>query len=264
MRNTANKVDGAAPLTTGILSAAEDTARFNELRNAVSTAGIALDPDQGPDTDVQMLAQAIARYASGGVVYRDGSAVANSYSVTPFNSFIAPRAYFDGMLIKFRPNVSNTSASTVNVNGLGNQLIRTPAGVDLSAGDLTAGVLHEATYDAGNGWFVIAGGTTSGGVITPPSDVTDVIVTGPNGVTQDVVENYIASGFTSTVAGEILDFYTWTRPDGSTFTGDTLSYAHPTTGVFTLSVIATGDQGSTSAPVSHVVTSSEATGVVLI
>lgn len=159
MRNFGDKIDNTAPLPSGILTAAEDNARFKELENAVSTAGITLDGPTGPDTDFYHLAQAMARYASGGVAAQDGGA-ANAYVLTSVGSFQMPKAYFQGMMVWFHPTYANTGESMVNAFGLGSKKIYDAEGQLLEGGELIAGrmtvLIYSTSLDSGAGGFKLA------------------------------------------------------------------------------------------------------------
>lgn len=146
MRNFSTKADNTAPLSSGILTAEEDNVRFLELEQAVSTAGITLDGPSGPDTDTAQLAQAMARYASGGINAQDGGA-ANAYVLSALGSFQPPKAYFTGMTVRFYPAYSNDDASTINAFSLGAKQVYASDGTALEPGDISADVLTEATYD---------------------------------------------------------------------------------------------------------------------
>lgn len=151
MRDFSNKIDNTAPAASGVLTAAEDNVRFKEMENAVTTAGITLDGPTGPDTDLFHLAQAIARYASGGVMCQD-TGTANAYVLGSVGGFKLPKAYFKGMLVIWYPAGTSSGASTINVNGIGLKSLRNSVGDALVAGDVAANTLTMATYDpAANG-----------------------------------------------------------------------------------------------------------------
>ncbi len=147
MRDYLTKVDNSAPLPQGILSADEDNVRFEEMKRAVSSAGITLDPIGGPSTDNQMLAQAMARYASGAIFCTD-SGNANVYILSLTGSFVAPKAYFHGLRVGFMPGNTATGASTINCFTLGiKKLLRPDASVIVNQ-DVFANRYTEAWYDA--------------------------------------------------------------------------------------------------------------------
>lgn len=158
MRAYTTKIDNSAPAATGILSAAEDNARFEELTKAVSTAGITLDAEGGPNTDQKMLAQAMARYASGGI-YGEDSGSANAYvlaSPSGVNGFVMPKARFEGMRVYWVPANTNSGASTANVWGLGVKAIRDWQGNALASGAIVQGRAVEMFWDPDADHFKMA------------------------------------------------------------------------------------------------------------
>ena len=111
---------------------------------------------QTPSTsDQQQTHRAIAIYAAGGDFYTDSGAV-NAYVLTPVGAKVSPSSYFDGMRIRFLPDTSNNSASTVNVNGIGAVSIKRPDGTDVVPGNLVASRPFEAFHDIVTGTFVVA------------------------------------------------------------------------------------------------------------
>lgn len=146
MRAYQLKVENSGASDDGRLSAAEDSTRFYELTQAVSTTGITLDAYGGPDVDKTMLAQAMSRAASGGIFYADTGA-ANTYVLGTPLSFIMPKALFLGMAAYWYPANSNSGASTVNVAGIGVKAIRNESGDALTGGEIIAGMLCCMFYD---------------------------------------------------------------------------------------------------------------------
>lgn len=148
MRNIANKVDNV-----DVLSAAEFNASImQELENAVTNTGITLDPAGGPDTNDEMLAQAITRTAQGAVSYQDGGA-ADAYVLTAVGGFVQPTAYTDGMIVTFQVGNTNTGASTINVAGIGVVDLVDDTGSALGAGVLVQNRYVTAVYDSASGDF---------------------------------------------------------------------------------------------------------------
>jgi hypothetical protein len=158
MRDFGTKVDNTAPGASGILTADEDNVRFRELESAVSTSGLALDPAVGPDTNLTMLSQALARYASGGVWYQDNGS-ANALQLTTPLTFVMPTSYFKGMHVRCIAGYSNTGPTTVTVNGTGSKKVVDAAGNALVANLIVAGFPIELDYnpalDGGAGAFVL-------------------------------------------------------------------------------------------------------------
>lgn len=139
MRNFDDRIENSGATAPGRLSAAEDNVRFKEMENFVSTAGITLDVQAGPDTDFTMLAQAAARYASGGI-RASCSGAANTYVGAATGSFVVPKALFDGMILIIKPSAANTGASTLNAFTLGSKAVRTWDDQPLIGGELALGM----------------------------------------------------------------------------------------------------------------------------
>lgn len=160
MRNISTKVDNTAPASTGRLSAAQFNSIQDEDEHLVATAGITLDADTGPDTDLYMKAQAVARYASGGVFCQDSGAVANSFVLDTPADFVMPKAYFTGMRVLFYAGHNSTGASQINAFGIGSKSLLDHDGVALVGGEVLTGRLVDAVYDegllSGSGAFKLA------------------------------------------------------------------------------------------------------------
>lgn len=130
-------------LATGIAGTVVDASFLNdiqeELMAALESSGIV------GAAGVVQLAQAAARYASGGVWYKD-SGVVNAYVLAPVGSFLVPTAYFDGMEVTFRARIANTTASTICVVGLPVVPLVRDTGLPVRAGDIKT-ELMTARYD---------------------------------------------------------------------------------------------------------------------
>lgn len=157
MRDLADKIDNTAPATTGRLSAAEFNALQREAESAVSVTGIILD-GASADTDLQMLAQAMCRAASGGVYYTD-SGSANAYVLSTPLSFIMPKAFFLGMRAIWIPGATNTTTATANVAAIGAKAILRYDGSALSANNLIVGrpveMIYSPTANSGAGAWLL-------------------------------------------------------------------------------------------------------------
>ncbi|MCX5785655.1 MAG: hypothetical protein NTX59_08190 [Elusimicrobia bacterium] len=117
----------------------------NDVENAITGTGQTLS-----DADPQQLSKAIAIYAAGGDFYTDSGA-ADAYVLAPIGSKQTPIALFIGMRVRFIAAHSNTSASTVAVNGLTATAIKRADGnTALFAGDITAAYEHTLVYDGTN------------------------------------------------------------------------------------------------------------------
>lgn len=97
---------------------------------------------------IQFLGQAgTASYAA------DSSSTANALVVTLSP---APAALTDGMVLRVRPANSNTGATTVNVNGLGEVSVYSASGAPLVGGEIIANWPVELIYNALGSVFVLA------------------------------------------------------------------------------------------------------------
>lgn len=149
MRDTPVKADNVGD----VLPAANFNAINSELENLITTADITLDPNAGPDTNLFMISQAMASYASAAWNYED-SGSANSYVLSRVagSTLKDVPAYYDGMAISFEVGTNNTGPSTANVTTLG---VRDIAfrGVALLADQLTAGDIAICFFDETNNRF---------------------------------------------------------------------------------------------------------------
>lgn len=102
---------------------------------------------------------------SGATITSTGSA--NTYSVSTAQVF---NSLTDGLHLAFKANVTNTGASTINVDGLGARPLRSASGVNLAAGEITSGAVYTICYEATANEWLIHGGpvvVSSGGGSTP-------------------------------------------------------------------------------------------------
>lgn len=151
------KVANNGATDAGILTHAEDNVRFRELENAITTAGIGLDDIAVGSLNEKMLAEAMARYASGGVFAENTGSADNLTFNTVSDEFVLPKQLFDGLAIGFRPGdgLSNTGAVTINFNGIGSKDV-----TDQNGDALTGGEFFEShcflIYHAGSAHFRLA------------------------------------------------------------------------------------------------------------
>lgn len=126
------------------LTAAEFNQIPDELENAITNTGITLSSG-----DLSQLSKAIANYTASGDFYTDTGA-ADAYVLSVIASKQGPTSYATGTRVRFIVGNTNTGASTINVNTIGVKNIKTNAGTDPAAGDLTAGAIIELEYDGTN------------------------------------------------------------------------------------------------------------------
>ena len=127
---------------------------LNSLRSELDS--VTLTSNQVANTsDLQQTAKGISIYTAAGSFYGD-SGVADAYVLAPLDSRLAPPLYFNGMKIRFVPLVTNTGASTANVDGIGLKSIKLIDTVtDPRAGDILAGEVFEGTFIASANVVVI-------------------------------------------------------------------------------------------------------------
>lgn len=127
-----------------------------ELENIVTSTDITLDPNAGPDTDLEMLAKAIANYVSTGKSYEDTGSE-NTYELGVQNNLKAPSEYLDGLTVIFKAANANTANSTIEVESLGVKSLTLADGSGLSAlvGIITAGEYAIAVYNLSQDRFEV-------------------------------------------------------------------------------------------------------------
>lgn len=114
--------------------------------------------------ELATLAETLARTTTGGtgaklVVTPDNLTTVQTYdyaassggsdtyaiTVTP-----APTVYVTGQVFRFKADVANTGAATLNVNSLGAKTIKKQVSADLTTGDILANQIVEVIYDGTN------------------------------------------------------------------------------------------------------------------
>lgn len=154
MRTWQTKINNTAPAASGELDAGEDNARGAESNNLALSAGLALDPYNGADSDLYQTAQAVARYASGGVYALDTGA-ANTYVLGGSGAFRMPKTYFDGMRINWVPGHSNTGASTANAFAIGSVPILNWNGAALTGEEIIVAFEASMVYSVAANAFLL-------------------------------------------------------------------------------------------------------------
>lgn len=140
MRNYQTKSNqGALPdsITSTRFGAGEFNSVAAELEGAVTTSGQTLAPADGTGEVTDQLAMALAIYGAGGAAYHVDTGAVNAYVLTPVSPKESPNAYFNGFSVVFEPGTINTTASTVNVGGLGVKSITLQNGTALTGGELS-------------------------------------------------------------------------------------------------------------------------------
>ena len=138
--------------TNGTVTSVEWNEIPSEIQRVIEDMGFTLETPVG--VLLNLLAQAIAGMAAASDWY-DDSGAADAYVLTPIagkEGLSALDTEHDGAKVRFRADVNNAGASTVNVNGLGVKSILTQAAGALSGGEiLAAGPDVELRYDFNGG-----------------------------------------------------------------------------------------------------------------
>lgn len=119
-----------------------------EMRNAARSAGA-----QGGELNENKIAEAMARYASGGV-YCVATGSANAIVLTESGNFVPPKSLFTGMTLLWKPTAANTDAATINAFTLGAKAVLRENGDPLVAGDLGSSyvlTVYDASANSGAG-----------------------------------------------------------------------------------------------------------------
>ncbi len=134
-------------ITGGNLTATEWNQVPSELQNVITQTGQSLT-----NADLNQLGKGIAEYAANGEFYTDSGA-ANAYVLTQIGTKQAPTSYVDGLVIRFIPGNTNTSASTVNVAALGVKTIVNFDGSALIDSEIVSGDPVRSFFDSSNDRF---------------------------------------------------------------------------------------------------------------
>jgi len=149
-----NKYDDGSPgVDSTVLRAAECNSFQEELVNVILAAGLSLNTSSESYAQMIQLRDAINILIAGAVLTCTGAA--NAYVVTGTGW----TSYNDGAALKIRigAGISNTGASTVNVDSLGVKDIKWPDGAAIQlANVLKAGSIVTLVYDATGGVFQLA------------------------------------------------------------------------------------------------------------
>lgn len=133
--------------------------RATAANNASADATINWAEGQAPSSvndSARAVMTAIAKYRddTSGMVATGGGTTA--YTFATYQSLTS---LTDGFTIAFTCNATNTGASTLNVDSLGAVALQKVKGTDLASGELVAGCVYTATYDAAStAAWVIHGG----------------------------------------------------------------------------------------------------------
>lgn len=188
----------------------------NEINNTITQVGQSITT-----ADTTQLGRAVTEYAAGGTFYTGGG-VADAYVLSVVGTKLAPRAYFNGMSVRFVVPATNlTTTPTVNVAGIGVANIKSQTGGTIAANAMLLNTEVTLTYDGTNfrltyGGFIpivtsgtsILKGNGSGGVTNAvqgtdyyaPGGTGVAVADGGTGVSSLTAYGPIVGGTTSTGA----------------------------------------------------------------
>lgn len=126
----------------------------DELQNVVESADFTLDPAGGPNTNLNMLAQAITLYANAGWYYAD-SGSANTYVLSRVGNLKSVPAYKDGMIVIFLAGNANTGACTINVDSLGTKNFTRRGGSSLTSGQIADDYVIARYHSSGDRFEIV-------------------------------------------------------------------------------------------------------------
>lgn len=116
--------------------------RQNEVKNLIEAGSLTLN-----DGVSNQEAIAISNINANGNYYTDTGS-ANTYVLSVVSPNVAVDRFRDGMKIRFRTNNKNTTASTVDLAGLGVKDIKNQDGIsDILAGDISNYLINEIEYN---------------------------------------------------------------------------------------------------------------------
>lgn len=132
-----------------------DATEYNNIvrspKNAILAGGIAITSDN------DQLAKSIVNHVGASNYYTDSGA-ANAYVLSTVGSFKAPTqldANTDGLLVRFRAANASTTASTINVAGLGAVALKLADGTTDITNEITTDKDTFARYDHANTAFIL-------------------------------------------------------------------------------------------------------------
>lgn len=205
MRNISSKTDNVGDT----LPASDFNANLRvELQSIVTDVGLTLDPEGGPDTDLDMFGKALVMYANASQYYVDTGSV-DTYEIDRVGNLQPLSSYVDGVTVTFKAANSNTGASTLDVDGLGAKDLVDSGGSAISAGVVVAGQYVTARYNGLTDDFELI--TSAGSSLTTWINLGDdflpiVSGTGTLGDTTHLVEGIYLGDSNHIYLGDSQDF----------------------------------------------------------
>jgi len=205
--------------TGDTLTATEWNQLPQEVQNVITALGQSLS-----NGDLNQLGKAIAGYAASSEFFTD-SGTANAINLVPGGSLQAPTSFQNGMRVRLRKGITNTSNVTLVVGSLASKKVLDQTGSALASGDLTAGLPYEFWYD------ITADSAAGAWIYKKPSSLT-------NSLPRNYIDGLILSNNATTPA-TCLDIAAGTCKDSANTTDFTLASA------MSKQITATWTQGGT-------------------
>lgn len=139
---------------------------------------------------------------TGEELYAASSAGSDTYAITLTP---APVAYVTGMVVRFKADVANTGAATLNVNALGAKTIKKNVSSDLADNDIAANQIIAVIYDG-----------TNFQIISPTADTAKSVISARIQSSSSTVQNVDTTVSTPFTAKTITLYYQINGIDAST------------------------------------------------
>ncbi len=236
------------------------------IGRAISTTSIMFEDDEQ---------SRLVSLTDGSRTYVTDTGVADAYAITLIPAILSYKA---GQVFSFLSSHTNTTTSTLNVNGLGAKTINKKDGATaLVAGDIVSGQLVEVEYDGTNFQMLnpvantvsLTAGAYPAGSGASITAVSQKISTIPTGVAV-ASSTALTALWTMTLAGGVLStsnavrvrtYVSAFQVDASKTVALTLTYG--TTAIATTTVTATGNPGTGTGWIDVVLMGTGATGTQL-
>ncbi len=147
----------------------------DEMENKITSADIVLS-----GADLNQEGKATANYVAASSFYGCTN-IGDDYTITPTSPFQGITKYIDGVEVRFRPSITNTTQSpTINVNSKGvKDIVRSDGATQIAVAEINAGSDITLRYDLSNDIFIIPEISSAEGIVLGsvdgflPSNATD-------------------------------------------------------------------------------------------
>lgn len=162
---------GALALFLGLSSIAANAAEINDL-NVTDASNIARFPENQSPSSINDGARALegllARFYNDLNCSNDTTGSSNAYDLAADQTI---SAYYDGLIVCFTANFSNTGAATLSVDTVGDAAIKKNHDVALASGDIESGGQYLVVYDGTNFQLLSEVANQATSVVTTQGDI---------------------------------------------------------------------------------------------